>query len=181
MFARLRQPSRPSGVCDARAMKRLNVHSAVPSFDGDEPPGYRTSALRLGPLIGAQRMGATLYEIEPGSSICPYHYEYGEEEWLMVLAGTPTLRHPGGEEVLDPGDLVAFPVGPEGAHKVTNATTEPVRVLMFSTVERCGLVVYPDSDKILAYADNPKDRILVKRDANLGNAGYWIGEVDDTA
>ena len=107
---------------------------------------------------------------------CPYHYEYGEEEWLVVLTGRPTLRHPDGEDTLEPGDIVAFPVGPAGAHKVTNHSQETVRVMMLSTIERCGVVVYPDSDKILAYGDNPDDRILVRRESNLGDDGYWLGE-----
>src|SRR5439155_12347310 len=37
-----------------------------------------------------------------------YHYEY-DDEWLIVLEGRPTVRHPGGEEELDPGDIVCFP------------------------------------------------------------------------
>ena len=98
--------------------------------------------LRAGPLLGARQLGASVYELPPGQAICPYHYEYGEEEWLLVLAGRPTLRHPGGEDVLEPLDLVAFPTGPEGAHAVRNATGETVRVLMFSTV------VAPDSDRL---------------------------------
>ena len=30
--------------------------------------------------------------------MCPYHYEYAEEEWLLVVEGNPILRHPEGEE-----------------------------------------------------------------------------------
>jgi uncharacterized cupin superfamily protein len=157
-------------------MKRFNLYAATPRRDATAPPGYQAGSLRFGPTIGAERIGATLYELEPGNSICPYHYEYGEEEWLIVLEGRPTLRHPGGEDDLERGDVVAFPVGPAGAHKVTNHTDDTVRVMMLSTIERCGLVVYPDSDKVLAYADNPDDRLLVKRESNLGDAGYWLGE-----
>ena len=102
---------------------------------------------RFGPQLGATKTGASLYELPAGQSICPYHYEYGEEEWLIVLEGRPTLRHPGGEDELEPGDTVCFPEGPEGAHKVTNRTDDRVRVLMFSTVNRPAIAVYPDSDK----------------------------------
>jgi uncharacterized cupin superfamily protein len=41
-----------------------------------------------------------------------YHYEYGREEWVLVLAGMVTLRHPDREDVLRPGDLVCFRKGP---------------------------------------------------------------------
>jgi len=34
-----------------------------------------------------------------------------------VLAGTPTLRHPCGQDTLEVGDMVMFPEGPTGAHQ----------------------------------------------------------------
>ena len=57
----------------------------------------------------------------------------GPEEWLLVVAGRPTLRTPEGERQLEPGDVVAFPQGPAGAHKVANATDETVRVVILSS------------------------------------------------
>ena len=38
-----------------------------------------------------------------------------------MLSGSPTLRGPDGERVLRAGDVVCFPVGPDGAHQVTRA------------------------------------------------------------
>ncbi len=96
----------------------------------------------------ASNLGMTVYELGEGQSICPYHYEYPEEEWLIVLEGRPTLRDPEGETVLDPGDVVCFPTGPEGAHKVTNRTPERVLVAMLSTKAKTAVAVYPDSDKV---------------------------------
>ena len=45
-----------------------------------------------------------MYEFRPGEHNGPYHYELGNEERLLVLAGTPTLRHPEGRDVLAVGD-----------------------------------------------------------------------------
>jgi uncharacterized cupin superfamily protein len=78
----------------------------------DTPPGYRIHGRQVGPLLEARRLGATIYELESDESVCPYHYEYGNEEWLEVLEGRPTLRQPDGEALLDRGDVVAFPDGP---------------------------------------------------------------------
>ena len=89
-------------------------------------------------MLGAEQMGATVYELDPGESICPYHYENVEEEWLLVLTGSPTLRDPNGERELAEGDLVCFVDGPEGAHKVTNRSEATARVLMVSTIPRKG-------------------------------------------
>ena len=56
-------------------------------------------------------MGATVYELPPGEAICPYHYEYPNEEWVLVLRGDPVLRTPEGERTLRPGDSSASPRG----------------------------------------------------------------------
>ena len=82
-----------------------------------------------------------------GQSICPYHYEYPEEEWLIVLAGSVVVRHPGGEDELVAGDIVCFPSGPAGAHKVTNRGDETARVLMFSTVQTPAIAVTQQQDR----------------------------------
>ena len=129
-------------------MDRFNIFAAEFEYDDTDPEGYRAGMSRFGPAIGAQQMGATVYELPPGQSICPYHYECGEEEWLTVLSGRPTVRRPDGEDQLEPGDTVCFPMGAAGAHKVTNHTDETVRVLMTSTFREPAVTVYPDSQKV---------------------------------
>ena len=149
-------------------MKRVNIHRPEIGHDEGDPDGYQTGYDRLGPKIDATQLGATIYEMPPGQSICPYHYEYPEEEWLLVLEGTATVRHPGGEDELEPGDLVCFPTGPEGAHKVTNRASEGnLRVMMLSTKASTGIAVYPDSDKIGVYPPNSDDRLMVRRESGV--------------
>jgi uncharacterized cupin superfamily protein len=97
--------------------------------------------------VGGSRLGLSVYALRPGQSICPYHWE-SDEEWLIVLAGRPTLRTPDGEQELGPWDTVCFPAGPDGAHKVTNRTDEPARVAMASTRNEPAVAGYPDSNKI---------------------------------
>jgi uncharacterized cupin superfamily protein len=128
---------------------------------------------RFGPRIGATMLGGSVYELPLGQSICPYHYEYGNEEWLIVLEGRPTLRHADGEEELEPGDVVCFPVGADGAHKVTNRTDMRVRVLMISTMHEPSVAVYPDSDKIGVWPGDDRDHILVRRESRVE---YWDRE-----
>jgi uncharacterized cupin superfamily protein len=52
---------------------------------------------------------------------------------LLVLAGTPTLRHPQGEDQLEDGDLLCLPEGPAGAHRLLNQGESAVRALFLST------------------------------------------------
>ncbi len=150
-------------------MRKINLGALEFETDDSDPDGYRAAMARFGPLIGASMLGATVYELPPGQSICPYHYEYGNEEWAIVLEGRPTLRHPGGEEEVEPLDVICFPLGPDGAHKFTNRTGDRVRVLLLSTTIRPSMAVYPDSDKIGAFPgpDFPQDRLLVRRDSQV--------------
>ena len=154
-------------------MQRINIADPEFTFDPEDPDRFRAGLFRFGKLIGMRKLGASVYEIPPGQSICPYHYEYGEEEALLVLAGRPTLRHPGGSDQLAPWDAVSFPEGPEGAHAVSNETDETVRVLMFSTIALPGATVYPDSDKIGIWTPNEDDSVLVRRASKVT---YYEGE-----
>jgi uncharacterized cupin superfamily protein len=154
-------------------VRRFNLHAAEAEYDDADPEGYRAGMARFGKEIGARLLGGTVYELPPGQSNCAFHYEYGNEEWLIVLTGRPTLRHPDGEDELEPGDVVCFPSGPQGAHKVSNATDEPARVLLLSTQQEPAVVVYPDSDKIGVWPGREGDNILVRRESKVG---YWDGE-----
>jgi uncharacterized cupin superfamily protein len=87
----------------------------------DEPldeAGFRHVAASVGLRLGAQRIGASVYQAEAGLPIWPYHYHHGIEEWLYVIAGAPVLREPAGERTLTSGELVCFPSGHLGAHTV---------------------------------------------------------------
>ena len=154
-------------------MPHLNIASPEFTYDAGDPEGYRSGMFRFGELLGATRTGATLYELPPGQAICPYHYEYSEEEWLLVLAGRPTLRTPGGEQQLEPLDVTAFPVGPEGAHHVRNDTDAAVRVLMFSERVQPSVAVYPDSGKVGVFTGNRDDDVLVRKTSRVD---YYDGE-----
>src|SRR4051812_42834772 len=109
-------------------MRRVNIGSPDFSSGDDYPDGFRAGLARLGSEVGAEHSGISVYELPPGQAICPYHYEYGEEEWLLVLEGRPTVRTPDATEQLEPWDAVFFPRGPNGAHGVRNETGETARV-----------------------------------------------------
>ena len=151
-------------------MSEVNLFDVEVTKDDDDPDGYNTSYARVGPLIGAEKLGLSVYQLPPGQSICPYHYETGEEEWLTVLVGEPTLRTPEGERRLQPWDTVFFPLGEQGAHKVTNGTGDTVRVVIWSNRVDPNTSIYPDSNKVGAW---PPGKLF-----RIGDAvDYWDGEL----
>ncbi len=146
-----------------------------PLHEEHHRPGVVERGIRVADEIGAERLGATLYELDGGQQICPYHFHYANEEWLLVVAGSPTLRSPEGDRRLRPGDVVCFPTGPEGAHDVRNDGEEPARVLMLSTLIYPEVPVYPESDKIgtRPVEVGGGDRLnFIRTDA----VDYWEGE-----
>jgi uncharacterized cupin superfamily protein len=122
--------------------------------DYDEPrngPGFTCRRARIGRQLGAERLGASLFDVPPGEAAYPYHYHLGEEELLVILEGRPSMRTPGGWRDLEPGDVLCYPVGEEGAHQLVNRGEESVRFLAISTSGAPDIVVYPYSGKVGAF------------------------------
>ena len=150
-----------------------------PSFEPDvEKAGFLQRRARLGREAGAERLGASLYELPPGKAAWPYHLQYANEEMLIVLSGRPSLRTPDGWRELSEGELVAFPRGERGAHQVVNRSDAVVRILVISEMNAPELSVYPDSGKVAAFAVPPGSaeeglRTLFRL---ADEADYWEGE-----
>jgi uncharacterized cupin superfamily protein len=151
------------------SVRVLNLLDGEPGEpEGAERSVYRRLSVR--PWLGAELIGCSLYELPAGVRPWPYHYHDNNEEWLVVVAGTLTLRTPAGVRELAPGEVAGFPQGEAGAHACSNQTGETVRVAIFSSL-RQGSVIYPDSGKM--GAGPPYDRHYFRlRDA----VDYWDGE-----
>jgi uncharacterized cupin superfamily protein len=144
----------------------MNLRDATVPPAEETPPGFAFNEVSASERTGHELIGATLYEFEPGNQLWPYHFHVGNEEWVVVVEGTPTLRTPEGERELRPGDVAGFPQGETGAHTFYNRGDGPARILFFSTLRR-GHVTYPDSDKVGAGG-----RYFRLADA----VDYWDGE-----
>jgi uncharacterized cupin superfamily protein len=114
--------------------------------------------------LGSADTAMYIYDLASGQSSSPYHYEY-EEEWLLVVEGTVVVRRPDGEQTLKRGDLVRFPAGPAGAHKLMNRGDTPARTLLFSSARLPAVSVYPDSNKIGVWSGNDEDDLVFRRDS----------------
>jgi uncharacterized cupin superfamily protein len=132
-------------------MTRANLFQPVFDDEGEQP-GFAHRRARLGRQAGSEHLGASLYELDPGQAVCPYHWHAAEEEMLIVVSGRPSLRTSGGWRELEPGETVAFRTGTEGAHQVANRSHDPVRVLLLSESKDSEVCGYPDSRKIMADA-----------------------------
>ena len=154
-------------------MRRFDISDPSFAYDPAHPEGFRSGSFRLGREVGAQDTGSTVYELPPGQAVCPYHYEYGEEEWVLVIEGRPSIRTPEGSEPLEPFQVVFFPKGPAGAHQIRNDTERPARILMWSSVVYPTATAYPDSDKVGVWTGDKAEDLIVPRSSRVG---YFHGE-----
>jgi uncharacterized cupin superfamily protein len=97
------------------------------------------------------QLGATVYELGPGNTAV-YHFHHGSEDVLIVLRGRPTLRTPDGERQLAEGEVVHFPLGPDGAHGMRNDTDDAVRYVVAGIRVSPEVVEYPETKQITAQA-----------------------------
>jgi uncharacterized cupin superfamily protein len=154
-------------------IRRARISDPEFGHDATDPEGFRAGMFRLTGDMGAQDTGMSVYELPPGQAVCPYHYEYAEEEWLLVLEGRPSVRTPDGVEELEPFDVVFFPKGPAGAHQVRNDGERPARVVMWSTVVYPSATAYPDSGKVGVWTGDRDEDVMVERSSNVD---YYHGE-----
>jgi uncharacterized cupin superfamily protein len=138
-------------------MEAVNIYA--------EKPEGRLDVARA---LGSSDYEMFIYDLAPGRSSSPYHYEYAEE-WVLVVDGTLVLRASDGEHTLQRGDLVRFPAGPDGAHKLINRSETPARTLMFSSAQVPAVSVYPDSNKIGVWSGDEENDLIFKR----GTAVPW--------
>lgn len=129
-----------------------NIYSTDWDLAQDQPR-YSWDRIRLGRRIGAKMLGGSVYLMKPGQKSFPYHFHHGNEEMLIVLEGSVTVRTPEGEQVAARGDAMSFAAGPGGAHQLVNHTDEDARVLMLSTMVSPEIVQYPDSGKVGVFAE----------------------------
>lgn len=121
----------------------------IPVSHKSAHPDYEYFRRKFVPFGEAKHTHVCVYEIPPGKSAYPYHYHYQTEETFYILSGTGVLRTPEGERRVSGGELLFFPAGPEGAHKLTNdSETENLTYIDFDVSQDLDVAVYPDSDKI---------------------------------
>ena len=138
---------------------------------------FKATTARIGADLGAEQIGCTLVELEPGKRAWPYHLHYAEEEMFVILEGEGTLRYDGERHPLKQGDVIFTPTGPGTAHQIINTSDAPLRYLAISSMAKAEVAEYPDSGKIGAYSRN-EDGFVILVPMSAG-VDYFDGEDGD--
>ncbi|HTZ06954.1 MAG TPA: cupin domain-containing protein [Gaiellaceae bacterium] len=146
-------------------MLRLNFLDDEP-WDEVNDDG-RSRVRWFGHPFGADLLGASLIDLQPGAPGGAMHMHYGVEEMFFVLAGAPSVRTPEGEESLSAGDVVYFPEGRAGLHTFSNPTDEPARIIGISSKRFPDVLVYPERGVAWVATRHPERPLLDGDDAGV--------------
>jgi uncharacterized cupin superfamily protein len=151
-----------------------------PDFEeSSDQPGFQWRRALLAREAGGEHLGASLFELPPSQALFPMHYHLGNEELLVVVDGSPSLRTPEDERVLERGEVVAFPRGASGAHQIVNRSDADARILVISEMNAPEVVIRPESGKVSALGTPPGYRgedVVHKVFFERDEAPFWEGE-----
>lgn len=141
--------------------KRRNLHE-----------GYDFIKRDFVPIKNADKCVVAIYEIMPGNSAYPYHYHTQNEEVFYVISGEGALKTPDGVKPVRAGDIIYFPAGEAGAHKLTNTSdSERLVYIDFDTFGAVDVAHYPDSGKIAIWGMDINKVFMAD-----SNVSYYEGE-----
>ncbi|RKH12084.1 cupin domain-containing protein [Corallococcus sp. CA053C] len=139
-------------------MKKIDL-AAVPSQGGSSYPSpfdvpcNAQTFQRLGRHAGLTRFGVNVTVLEPGAWSSQRHWHSHEDEFIWVLEGELTLVTNAGEEVLRPGDCVAFRHGDPDGHHLINKSSRLAKVLEVGNSDPQDRCVYSDIDMVAGPGD----------------------------
>lgn len=123
----------------------------------------------------ANQLQVAFLEVPPGKSPFPYHWHEGVTEVYVILSGTGSVRTPDGDVAVGAGDVIAFPPGEAGAHRMTNTSaTEPLRYVDLDTAANPDIVHHVDSGKSGLLSGTGGITFFRDRDATA----FYEGEAD---
>jgi uncharacterized cupin superfamily protein len=127
-----------------------------------------------------------MIEVDAGRDAWPMHFHCVNEEAIFVVSGVGQLRTPSGVQQVQPGDYIAFPVGPDHAHTLHNEGPGPLRYLCISTMHANDIGIYPELGTVNVMAGSPPGgdpsaRIFQGIYKIGSEVDYWTGEPKNTA
>lgn len=113
-------------------MKHYLDLAALVQHNASWSTAERAARLPVGAPFGLSRLGINYTRLPPGAISALRHYHSHQDEWLLVLAGQPTLISDQGEQLLAPGCCVGFAHGQPNAHQLHNRSQAEVILLEVS-------------------------------------------------
>jgi len=163
------EPPEPTAPLNADGVREpFNVED-VPWRTYGEGDRFGLRYRALGYYAGGSNVGVEIAELEPGRQSYPAHFHMLEEEHMLILDGSATLRLGDRTYTVSAGDYVCFPAGQKAGHAMVNHTDKTCRYLMIGESKGHEVVVYTDSNKVGV-------RVLGQRFPMGRTMDYWEDE-----
>lgn len=138
---------KPTSVNAAGIFEPFHI-DRVPTEDFSKGERFASRFKQLGEFGGGAHVGVCMETLEPGKQACPAHYHMLEEEHLLILEGSLTLRLGDRTYEMSAGHYVCFPAAQKVAHALINQGTAPCRYLLIGERNPNDVIVYPDSGRV---------------------------------
>lgn len=113
------------------------------------------------------------YEIMPGHAAYPKHYHSYNTECFYIISGIGIVETMDSQINVKSGDIIVFPCGKKGMHKLTNTSKiDKLVYIDFDTTNSPDIVHYVDSEKIGIIEHNISSTFYRNKD----NVDYYDGE-----
>lgn len=112
------------------------------------------SKRRLGDHFGLTNFGINLTVLAPGAASALLHHHSAQDEFIYVVAGTPTLLLDDREYPLQAGDCCGFKAGSGIGHQLVNRSAAPVHYLEIGDRTPGDRPFYPNDDLHLEQRDD---------------------------
>ncbi len=100
----------------------------------------------LGDFFGLKNFGVNLTRLAPNAVSSIRHAHTLQDEFIYILAGSPTLHTDEGFTEMAPGMCAGFKAGTGNGHRLVNNTTEDVIYLEIGDRTAGDQASYPDDD-----------------------------------
>jgi uncharacterized cupin superfamily protein len=101
---------------------------------------------KLGEHFGLTQFGVNLTHLAPGAVSALAHSHSKQDEFILILEGTPTLVLGEEEFLLNPGDCCGFKAATGMAHQLVNRSQDTVIYLEMGDRTAGDEVEYPNDD-----------------------------------
>lgn len=118
----------------------------------------------LGDALGLTQFGVNLTRLAPGAVSALRHWHTGEDEFVFIVSGAPTLVCDSGEQPLEAGHVAGFPAASGDGHRLENRTDADVVFLEIGTRAHSDRVHYTEDDLVLDKTVGLPERRFTRRD-----------------
>jgi uncharacterized cupin superfamily protein len=126
---------------------------------------------RLSAFAGGSQISVSNEVLPPGKQANPCHYHMLEEEHVLILEGSLTLRLGEKDYILSAGHYVCFPAGQKVGHCLHNHGSEPCRYLVIGNPQPHDVAVFPQSGRV-------EVKLTGEGYGRSATMGYWEGADD---